>query len=306
MSLIITSFFKQKSVIMITNYIADLMVKPGKSPVFGNPEDFGLEYEDVSFKASDGVSLSGWLVKGSTKRVIIQSHFGVQCSRSGYSPKVQGMVKMWNDDIVFLNQTKYLVNAGYSVLMYDFRNHGNSGEGTCPWVTWGPEEGKDIIAAVEYIKGREDYMESNVGLLSICMGTSATVFAYGMDNGLKKYPNIKAMISVQPLTYEKFVKAMAIPRFLVKKANKPIQKRTGIDFSKNTFMPYVKDISVPTLVVQNKNDPWTDPELVKQYFSELNVEKDIIWPQLSKKRAAAYDWIGKNPDNILEWFDKYI
>ena len=49
---------------MITKYVADLMIKPGKSPVFNNPKDFGLEYEDVTFKASDGVTLSGWLVKG--------------------------------------------------------------------------------------------------------------------------------------------------------------------------------------------------------------------------------------------------
>jgi hypothetical protein len=117
---------------MMANYVADMMIKPGKSPVFNSPKDFGLEYEDVTFKASDGVTLSGWLVKGGADKVIIQSHFGVQCSRSGYSPEVQGMIKMWDSDIEFLNQAKYLVDASYSVLMYDFRNHGESGAGACP------------------------------------------------------------------------------------------------------------------------------------------------------------------------------
>jgi hypothetical protein len=68
---------------MITKYVADLMTKPGLAPVFGNPQDLGLEYEDVTFPASDGVTLSGWLVKGGTDKLIIQSHFGIQCSRSG-------------------------------------------------------------------------------------------------------------------------------------------------------------------------------------------------------------------------------
>ncbi len=291
---------------MIANYVADLMVKPGKSPVFNSPKDFGLDYEDVTFKTSDGVTLSGWLVKGGADKVIIQSHFGVQCSRAGYSPKVQGMIKMWDEDIEFLNQAKYLVEAGYSVLMYDFRNHGESGEGVSPWITWGPEESKDVIAAVDFISNHPVYKDSEIGLFSICMGQSATTLAYGAENGLQKYKNVKAMVSVQPLTYAKFVKAMGIPNFLVKRANKPIQERTGIDFSQNTFMPNVKDIGVPTLVIQNENDPWTDTELVKAYYDELTVEKDILWLPLEKKRAAAYDWIGHNSEEILGWFGKYM
>ena len=71
-------------------------------------------------------------------------------------------------------------------------------------------------------------------------------------------------------------------------------------------MPNVKDISVPTLVIQNQNDPWTDIDLVKQYYKDLQVEKEMLWLELSKKRAAAYDWIGKNPEKILEWFGKYL
>jgi pimeloyl-ACP methyl ester carboxylesterase len=282
------------------------MIKPGKSPVFNNPKDFGLEYEDVTFKASDGTTLSGWLVKGGTDKVIIQSHFGVQCSRAGYTPKVQGMIKMWDTDIEFLNQAKYLVDAGYSVLMYDFRNHGESGAGTCPWITWGPEESKDVIAAVDFISNHPDYRDSKIGLLSICMGQSATTLAYGVENGLQDYRNVKAMVSVQPLTYAKFVRAMGIPNSLVRRANKPIQERTGIDFSTNTFMPNVKDITVPTLVIQNENDPWTDKELVEQYYNDLRVEKEMLWLQLEKKRAAAYDWIGHNPKEILGWFGKYM
>ncbi len=291
---------------MLANYVANMMIKPGKSPVFNNPKNFGLDYEDVTFKASDGVTLSGWLVKGGQDKIIIQSHFGVQCSRAGYTPKGQGMIKMWKEDIEFLNQAKYLVNAGYSVLMYDLRNHGESGKGTCPWITWGPEEAKDVIAAVDYISNHPNYKSSQIGLLSICMGTSSTAFAYGVENGLQNYKNIKALVSVQPLTYAKFVKAMGVPNFLVKRANKPIQEKTGIDFSQNTFMPSVKKITVPTLLIQNKNDPWTNLDLINEYYNELRMEKEMLWLDLSNKRAAAYDWIGKNPDKILEWFGKHL
>ena len=164
---------------MLTKYLSDSMIKPGNSPVFNDPADFKLDYEAVTFKASDGVRLSGWLIKGGNDKVIIQSHFGVQSSKAGYTPKGKGMIKMWATDISYLNHAKYLVERGYSILMYDFRNHGESGAGTCPWVTWGPEEHKDVIAAVDYITNRPEYADCNIGLLSICMGAAASTYAYG-------------------------------------------------------------------------------------------------------------------------------
>ena len=34
-----------------------------------------------------------------------------------------------------MKHVKWLVGAGYSVLTYDTRNHGESDTGTCEWVT---------------------------------------------------------------------------------------------------------------------------------------------------------------------------
>ena len=289
---------------MFGNAIANMMIKPGKSPVFSSPAAVGLKFEDVSFQTSDGVTLSGWLVEGGSDKVVIQSHFGVQCSRSGYTPKEKGFMKLWDRDIEFLNQAKYLVDAGYSVLMYDMRNHGNSGTGKIPFVTWGSEEGKDVVAAVNFISNHERYKNSSIGLLSICMGSSASTFAYGKEH-LADYHNVKAMISVQPLTYTKFVRAMGMPEFLINAGDKAVVKKTGLDLN-DTFMPFAKDIKVPTRVIQNKNDPWTDHDMVNDFFNNLTVEKDLLWIELEDKRAAAYDWIGNNPEPVLQWFKQYL
>ncbi|MEM7314971.1 MAG: alpha/beta hydrolase, partial [Planctomycetota bacterium] len=151
---------------MLAKMVSDMMIKPGKSPVFEQPTD--VDFENVEFQSSDGVTLRGWLLKGGTDKVIIQSHFGVQCSRAGYSPKGKGMITMSKGDISFLRQGKFLYDQGYSVLMYDLRNHGESNAGTCPWVSWGPEEARDVVAAVDYISGLPDYASSSIGLLSIC------------------------------------------------------------------------------------------------------------------------------------------
>lgn len=292
---------------MLGKMVSNLMIKPGKSPLFNHPKDFGLEYDDVEFEASDGVTLRGWLINGGTEKVIIQSHFGVQCSRAGYTPKDKGIIKMWKEDISFLRQAKYLTDQGYTVLMYDMRNHGESDLGTCPWVSWGPEEGKDVIAAVDFITNHQDYDNASIGLLSFCMGASASTYAYGMGGeGLRAYENIKAMIAVQPLHYKEFVKAFGMPSILNKAGSKISFDRTGIDLYTKTFMPDVKQIPVPTLVVQNRNDPWTDLDFVQTFYDELQVEKEMLWLELSKKRAAAYDYLGTSPEFIDEFFGRYL
>ena len=293
---------------MFGKAISDLMIKPGKSPVFETPDQYGLEYEDVRFKAKDGTPLSGWLVKGGTERVIIQSHFGVQCSRCGYTQAGKGLMKnaLWTSDIHFLNQAKYLVEAGYSILMYDLRNHGDSGEGTTPWVTWGTEERKDVLAAVDFIATHKDFEQASIGLLSICMGAASTTFAYGLEPDLAANKKVKAMIAVQPLTYDYFVKAMGLPNFLINSGNKYSQSKRGVDLTGDSFLPYAKEITIPTLVIQNQNDPMTNMDMVKQYYNDLKVEKKMMWLDLEKKRGAAYDWLGKNPEPILAWFEQYL
>ena len=74
---------------MFGRMVSNMMINPGRSPVFETPKDFGLEFEDVEFRASDGVTLRGWLIKSGMDKVIIQSHFGVQCSRVGYTPRIR-------------------------------------------------------------------------------------------------------------------------------------------------------------------------------------------------------------------------
>lgn len=293
---------------MIGKAVSDMMIKPGKAPVFETPDKYGLEYEDVSFKTKDGVTLSGWIVKGNTDKVVIQSHFGVQCSRSGFTIEGKGMMEkmLWNKDIHFLNQAKYLVDAGYSVLMYDLRNHGDSGSGEEEWITWGLNERNDVVAAVEFISNHEEYKDANIGLLSICMGAASTTFAYGMEDDLQSNPKIKSMIAVQPLTYDYFIENLGLPKFMTNAGSKYSKNKRNVDLTGDSFLPFAKDVKVPTMVIQNKNDNMTDLGMVEQYYDSLEVEKKYLSLDLEKKRAAAYDWLGKNPDEILEWFGKYV
>ena len=291
---------------MFGKAISNLMIKPGQSPVFDTPDRYGLDYKDVTFKTSDDIQLSGWLIDGGKNKVIIQSHFGVQCSRCGFTQEGKGLMKnaLWTSDIHFLKHAKHLVEKGYSILMYDMRNHGNSEQKG--WVSWGLNERKDVVAAISFLSNHEDYKNADIGLLSICMGQGASTFAFGLESEMKSFKKLKTMISVQPLTYDYFVKAMGLPNFLINAGNKYNKQKRNTDLTGDSFLPYVKDISVPTLVIQNQNDPMTNLNMVKQYYNDLTVEKEMMWLDLEKKRGAAYAWLGEHPEKIGDWFDKYM
>lgn len=292
---------------MFGKMISDMMIKPYQSPLFDDPATHSLDYENVEFQAVDGVTLRGWLIKGGTDKVIVQSHFGVQCNRAGYCPDGKGLIKPWKKNINFLRQAQHLAERGYSVLMYDFRGHGKSDIGAKPWISWGPEEAKDIIAAVDYIcKDRPEFATARIGLLSICMGSAATTYAYGLEDGLGSRDRIKALITVQPLLYSYFVDAFGMPGFLQRAGGKVTQKLLGFDLGAKSFLPDVKSINVPTLLMQNKNDPWTNLDMVNAYYEGLAVDKEMLWLDIEKSRFAAYDYLGRESADVLGWFDKHV
>lgn len=291
---------------MITGFLSNTIVKGGVAPLFDNPREYGLAYEDVTFKTADGLTLSGWLVKGGTDKIIIQSHFGVQSCRAGFTPEGKGMVKLWKDKIPFLKHVKHLVSKGYSVLMYDFRSHGNSEEARGNWVSWGPLEAQDLLGAVKFVSEHPIYGSAQVGLLSICMGAAATTYAYGSGE-LQQYKNIKAMVAIQPMRYLDFVKALGLPGFLQRWVNQENSKRVGFDMPAKSFKNDVQTVSVPTLLVQNDQDEYLNKQSIEEYYASLKVEKEMLWlSDIGTKRAAGYDYLTKNPEKILYWFDRHM
>jgi uncharacterized protein len=122
-----------------------------------DPADLLLRAEDVSFHASDGVLLSGWLIKGAPRAPVIVLCHDLGGSRSS-----------------LLNSAVSLNRAGYALLLFDFRGHGLS-TGTGGYL--GVDEKRDILGAVEFLKSRKDVDGTRIGLWGIGMGAYAGTLA---------------------------------------------------------------------------------------------------------------------------------
>lgn len=290
---------------MLKKAVIALATKPRDAPVFETPAAYGLPFEDVTFTSADGVRLSGWLIRSTGDKVIVQTHFGVLSSRAGYTPEGKGLLKPWPTRIHYLRHIKALVDSGYSVLAYDMRNHGESGADPHGKVTGGLREAADVIAAVRFIVDHPDFSGFPIGLLSLCMGANATTFAFGMEAGLSDIPNLAALIAVQPLLMVDQLHAMMIPDLLIDPASKLNQEQGGTDL-RASFMSAVPRINVPTLLVQNTNDPMANRDSIDRYFDLLEVEKEMLWLDLKKARLAAYDYFTNEPEKMIRFFAQHV
>lgn len=288
---------------MISRFVADMIVKPGISPVVGDPGEMGLDFTEVRFPARDGVELSGWHLRGAGNGIVLMSHFGVAASRTGYTPEGRGLVKPYGGRVRFLEVAANLVGAGYDVLMYDLRNHGASAAGACGWVTGGVEERLDVLGAVELAADLSG--EGPIGLLSYCMGANATTYAFAEEGGLRDVDRLRAFIAVQPLSNAAFLRAFGIPQGLVASANRVNMRRGGVDLEENCVAS-AEAVSVPTLVVQARNDPWTDFELVEGFYANLGAEKEMLWIEGTRHRFETYSWFGHTPEPMLEFFGRQM
>lgn len=152
------------------------LTHPVRQQIDSTPLAIGLPFEDVVFNSrGDGLKLKGWLIpaQGSTKTVIF-AH--------GYRKN------RLQDDVPGLPITQALVAEGYNVLMFDFRNSGES-EGNLTSI--GQYEVQDLLGAVDFIKSQPDKAQQIV-LLGFSMGASTAILAGARE------PAVTAVIADSP------------------------------------------------------------------------------------------------------------
>lgn len=140
---------------------------PSRIPVKNTPTKYGLSYKNVTFTSRvDHVQLSGWLIPAAkpTTKIIVESH-GYHGNRSNEKP--------------FLASTKALHDAGYAVLMFDYRDEGKS-KGSM--VTIGEFEQRDLEGAVDYAKS-QGY--DRIGVLGWSMGASTALEVAAQDSDVQ-------------------------------------------------------------------------------------------------------------------------
>jgi fermentation-respiration switch protein FrsA (DUF1100 family) len=115
-------------------------------------KETALQFREVTFKSSDGLTLFGRFLPGRNKATLLLVHDLGQA----------------NQDMLFY--AEILAMAGFGIFMFDLRAHGSSDGDTS---TNGLCEAEDVAGATDYLLHRIDVNGQRIGALGIGLGAQA-------------------------------------------------------------------------------------------------------------------------------------
>ncbi|MEM9606330.1 MAG: dienelactone hydrolase family protein [Actinomycetota bacterium] len=293
--------------------LAESVLVPPPQPFPKTPADHGIAYRDVEFMTSDDVTLRGWLLNEGGEATAVMTHFGYRANRYGYQPDQQPEgSRPYEHEIDFIVVARRLVDAGYTVLMYDLRNHGESDASALGVGTGGVDEGKDVIAAVEFVASQEQTGD-HIGLLSYCMGANATFFGMAERPEVFLDAGVQALVAMQPLRNGDFFRALGVDDDVYDAADEHFRSQAGCSLNPE-ILPQIGQVPVPTRLVQASTDPWTDFRFIEDAFEALGrdanggkgIEKHLAWIDGTEHRFDGYNYFGDRPELMLDWFGRFV
>ncbi|GAB3237969.1 hypothetical protein GCM10027447_37380 [Glycomyces halotolerans] len=126
--------------------MARRIFRPPRRRHHKGPEDFGLTAEtgEVPFRSGRG-TLHTWLIEGEADRVVVVGH-GIGLSKSAS-----------------LAHAKFLSDAGYTVLLFDHRNHGLSSADPAG-TDLADRFTEDIVTLVEHLRSKPEHREAKIAV----------------------------------------------------------------------------------------------------------------------------------------------
>lgn len=292
------------------------MVKMPRSFIFKNPDEYGMAgWETWSIPSDDGTPLEAWYIPakgGESDRLVIFNHALPMC-RAGYPGH---MGEPWSNfiepvEIDFVIQYKHLTDAGYNVLTYDFRNHGQSGAangGVCGVGQW---EWRDCVGVKTFVDAHPRLGRMKLALFSQCLGGVSQYAAIAKHPEL--FENVLCMCSplVPNMTsvFENLSEKQGIGQYQ-ELIDLEIMKLGGFpaaDMSGALWAPYVKD--VPILMWQLRDDAVIkNPQDAEHTFGLIgSADKELHWIEGTTKRFEdGYNWFGRNPEKVLAFLAKHM
>jgi alpha-beta hydrolase superfamily lysophospholipase len=231
---------------------------PEKGP--RTPEDVGLHVEDVEFKTTDGLTLRGWWSGGEPGLPAIIFCHGLNRSR-----------------LELLERAGEAHRRGFSILLFDFRNHGESDRAH---TTLGILESQDVEAASQFVRMKAPGQSQF--LWGVSMGAATALLAVRDYGGFAGVVSDSAFPSFRE-TIEHHVRLLfRIPAFPV--ANM-IVWLTGVRMhidpdSGNVETAVRKFGNVPVLFIAGGADRRMPPGVAKRLYdaNQSPLKKLIVVP----------------------------
>jgi alpha-beta hydrolase superfamily lysophospholipase len=257
----------------VATVTADQFTRPKRIAVVGSPADLGLTFETVEFASLiDGISLrGGWMPAPGSDRAVVIVH-GRNSSRSAS-----------NGDLT--RQAEGVVKAGFSVLSFDLRGHGeSSGER----YSFGPLERHDVLAAVAFVRAR-GIPSGHIAFLCHSMGAAtclltapyaADVSAVIADSAYGRFTDILDVV---------FPKQCGLPALFIPGSELVADVLYGIDVTKAAPIEVVDQIRPrPILFIHGESDTYVPPDNSRRLWHASGESAELLWLLPGVEHDLAY------------------
>src|SRR5437016_11877083 len=207
------------------------------------PEAVGLSVTPVEFMSQDGIPLRGWWSAGeSSKPVIIFVH-GLNRSR-----------------LELLERGADANRRGYVVLLFDLRNHGESGKA---YTTIGIFESRDVCAASQLVKQKAGTRPQI--LWGVSMGASSAILAAKHCPGFAAIVSASAFLSFRDTVAHHLGLIFRLPAFPIAILIVAITgMRMRFDPDDGDVEAAIRQVNVPIMFIAGGADRRMPPALAER------------------------------------------
>lgn len=241
-------------VIVITLVVGFFLLRPPRALIQETPSD-KLAYEEVEFSSrADELKLKGWYFAAgdaNSKSTSNRSNNANLQDRETTIILAHGYGANRLQEGVSLELAEALLSQGYSVLLFDFRN---SGESPGILTTLGDKEKQDLLGAVDFINKKTDPGHKIV-LHGFSMGAAAAILAGAEEEKVKGVIADSPFADLKKYLNSNFTKWTRLPeipfRFTVLNIVPPL---AGIKPGRVSPGKVIKDYNKPLLFIHGKSD----------------------------------------------------
>ena len=245
--------------------------------VYVDPAQLGLRYQNITFRTRDGVKLHGWFLPavGVAKGMVVHCH--------GNAANVTGHVVL----------VSWLPDAGYHVLMFDYRGYGKS-------------EGRvtragtilDAHAALDYARARPEAAGLPVFLYGQSLG-GAVAIVVAADR-----PEVAAVVAESTFSSHRGIAARHVRRLV--RFDWLARFLATISISGGYYpIDVVARLSPrPLLVIAAENDQICFPELARELYDAAGEPKSFWLAPRAEHLAILEEHPRELAERVTQFFDQ--
>ena len=273
---------------VVFGYLASLPLMRRREPdPPDDPANYGLPREEVRFHSRDGVELGGWWMPAENAHGTV-----IVC------PGLNGSA---DKDVP---QTVPLCQAGFNVLLFDWRAHGRSaGE----LVTLGALEQADLFGALDYVQ--REHGAAHVGVLGLSMGAGVALMVAAQDERIAAlvvdgaYPSLKGLLTG-------YLQARGVPRRVGRGLVSIVllmgSLRAGYVLLDVQPRRYASRVHAPTLFIHAERDEFASARDVEKMRAQIPVPTALWLAPDCAHREAFQRHAEEYNRRVLAWFAEHL